>query len=161
MKHKQIAALIRCFGWIVLSECAGFVGSIFTFSAIPTWYASLVKPVFSPPNWLFGPVWTTLYALMGIAAYRISVRGRSKKFDQQSIRLFLWHLVVNALWSIVFFGLRNIGGGLVVIGALWVMIAVLIARFWKTDRIAAALLLPYIAWVSFASLLNYQLWLLN
>ena len=159
-KHLPIkwGALI---GWIVLCEAAGIIGSLFTVSSIPTWYASLVKPSFSPPNWLFGPVWTILYTLMGIAAYRIWRLGMSKKTVRSALFLFLFHLVLNAIWSIIFFGGQNIPLGFVDIAALWVTIIVLIFRFCTLDQISAYLLLPYLAWVSFATVLNYNLWLLN
>ncbi|MCX6791514.1 MAG: tryptophan-rich sensory protein [Candidatus Gottesmanbacteria bacterium] len=139
---------------IIVCLSAGLIGSLFTFAAIPTWYATLIKPSFSPPNWLFGPVWTTLYVLMGIAMYLV---WRKRK----SLNLFLIHLVFNAGWSIVFFGLHSILGGMVTIIILWGLIFTLIRTFYRIDRRTAYLLIPYLVWVSFASILNFSLLILN
>ncbi len=133
---------------------AGIIGSLATFPSIPTWYATLVKPSFSPPNWLFGPVWTTLYVLMGIAMYLVW----QKKGE---LKIFMLHLAVNAGWSIVFFGFRSISGGMVMIIVLWVLIVAIIKMFYRVDKTAAYLLIPYLAWVSFASFLNFSLLMLN
>lgn len=146
---------------IGLSLGAGLIGSLFTFSAIPTWYATLNKPSFNPPNYLFGPVWTTLYILMGIALYLVWRKGLRKKSIRFAFSLFLIHLVVNSLWSIVFFGMHQIFLALVVILVLWLMIIVLIKIFWEIDKTAAYLLMPYLFWVSFATLLNFSIWQLN
>jgi benzodiazapine receptor len=139
---------------IVVCLSAGFIGSVFTFPSIPTWYASLVKPSFSPPNWIFGPVWTTLYILMGIAMYLVWQK-------KGSLKLFLVHLGFNAGWSIVFFGLRSILGGMAVIITLWGLIVYLTRAFYRIDKRAAYLLTPYLIWVSFASVLNFSLLILN
>ena len=147
--------------WILLCESAGIIGALFTTPSIPTWYAGLVKPPFNPPGWIFGPVWITLYAMMGIAAYRISQLGLRKPAVRSAVFLFLVHLLINTIWSIIFFGGQNIALGFVDIGALWVMIIILTLRFDRLDPISAYLMLPYLAWVSFASVLNYNLWLLN
>lgn len=155
MKKLNLPKLIL---YIAICEGAGIIGSFFTASAIPTWYAFLNKPSFSPPNFLFGPVWVTLYALMGIAVYLIKNSGKNIK---STLSLFWVHLFFNATWSIVFFGLRNPLLGLVNIIILWFLIVMVILRFWKINKWAGILLLPYLAWVSFASFLNYNLWLLN
>jgi benzodiazapine receptor len=139
---------------IVVCLSAGFIGSVFTFPSIPTWYASLVKPSFSPPNCIFGPVWTTLYILMGIAMYLVWQK-------KGSLKLFLVHLGFNAGWSIVFFGLRSILGGMAVIITLWGLIVYLTRAFYRIDKRAAYLLTPYLIWVSFASVLNFSLLILN
>jgi benzodiazapine receptor len=133
---------------------AGLIGSLFTFASIPTWYAGLTKPPFSPPNWIFGPVWTTLYILMGIAMYLVWVK-------KGSLKLFFLQLVFNAGWSVVFFGLRSILGGMIVISILWVLIVAVTDTFYRIERLAAYLLIPYLVWVSFASILNFSLLLLN
>lgn len=146
---------------IVACLSAGLVGSLFTFPSIPTWYAGLTKPSFSPPNWLFGPVWTTLYILMAIAMYLVWQKGLKKKNIRQAIHLFLIHLTVNAGWSIVFFGLHSILGGMVMIIILWGMIFTLIREFYRIDTRASYLLVPYIVWVSFAGILNFSILLLN
>lgn len=146
---------------ILLCESAGILGSLFTVSSIPTWYASLAKPSFSPPNWVFGPVWTTLYALMGVALYLIWMKGLKKRASRQAVTVFAIQLTLNALWSIVFFGGHSILGGLVVIAALWLLIILTIVKFWKISKTAGWLLLPYLAWVSFAAILNASLFKLN
>lgn len=146
---------MKLFISLLLPQLAGLVGSLFTFSAIPTWYATLNKPSFSPPNWVFGPVWTTLYILMGISLYLVWSKGK------RGVALFKFHLVINALWSILFFGLRSPILGLITIIILWIMILALIKIFWKIDKTASVLLWPYLAWVSFASVLNLAILLLN
>lgn len=152
---------VHLVAWILLCETAGIIGGFFTAPAIPTWYAGLAKPWFSPPNWLFAPVWTTLYALMGVSAYRIWRLGVRRKEIKSVINLFLIHLVVNALWSLVFFGLKNISLALFIIVLLWILIYILIKRFSKIDPLSSYLLVPYLGWVSFATLLNFALWVLN
>ena len=148
-------------GFIVLSLLAGAIGSVFTFQSIPTWYASLQKPWFNPPNWVFGPVWTLLYILMGSAAYLIYEKRLKNKEVRSALEVFGIQLALNATWSIVFFGLRSITGGLVIIILLWLSIIWAIALFWKLSRNAALLLSPYILWTSFAALLNLSLLFLN
>lgn len=155
MKKINYPALIFS---IVLCESAGIIGSIFTVSAIPTWYISLVKPAFSPPNYLFGPVWLTLYLLMGVSLYLIWKKGKK---TLGLVKLFLIHLVLNSLWSIIFFGLKNIGLAFVEILILWGIILVLTLKFYKVNKTAAYLLIPYQLWVSFATILNLSVWLLN
>jgi tryptophan-rich sensory protein len=146
---------------VVLCELAGVVGSVFTFPSIPTWYASLEKPSFNPPNWLFAPVWLILYALMGVAAYFVWSKGLESKGAKVALSVFVVQLFLNVLWSNVFFGLHSIFYGLVIIIALWLSIASTILAFAKVSKNAAALLFPYILWVSFAAILNYNIWLLN
>lgn len=140
---------------LLLPQLAGLVGSLFTFSAIPTWYATLNKPSFSPPNWIFGPVWTILYILMGISLYLVWSKGK------RGVALFKFHLVINSSWSIVFFGLRSPFLGLIVIVVLWITILALIRIFWKINKLASVLLWPYLAWVSFATVLNFAILILN
>lgn len=155
MKKINYPALIFS---ILLCEAAGFIGSIFTVSAIPTWYASLVKPSFSPPNYLFAPVWITLYFLMGISLYLIWQKGKK---TLGLVKLFLIHLVLNSLWSFIFFGLKNPGLAFGEILLLWGIILVLALKFYRVNKISAYLLLPYQLWVSFATILNLSIWLLN
>lgn len=147
--------------FIVLAQSAGLLGSLFTFSAIPTWYATLDKPFFSPPNYLFGPVWTTLYALMGIAAYLIYRRFQFGKKAKLFWQVYWTQLVLNTLWSILFFGFKEPGLAFVEIGALWYFIVRTIQEAKKLNKIAMYLLYPYLAWVSFASLLNLAIYMLN
>lgn len=145
---------------ILIAECAGLLGVFFTLHAIPEWYVFLNKPSFSPPNWIFGPMWTLLYALMGVAAYRVWIRTSSSS-RIEAISAYGIQLGLNALWTPIFFGLRNPMLGLVVIASLLVMIIVTIFRFGKIDRAAAALLVPYLVWVTFAAILNLAIVVLN
>jgi tryptophan-rich sensory protein len=146
---------------ILICLLAGGLGTIFTFSAIPTWYATLNKPVFSPPNYLFGPVWTILYILMGISVYMIYIKGLKTKKVRDAIYLFGIQLILNAIWSPIFFGLKNTLLALFVIIAMWIYIFRTILAFEKIERKAALLLVPYILWVSFATILNFSVWFLN
>jgi translocator protein len=157
MKIKWAALAL----FILLSLSAGAIGSIFTLPAISGWYASLAKPSFSPPNWLFGPVWTTLYVLMGISAYVVWKKGAGEKAANIALIIFAMQLVLNLEWSVVFFGMRSPHFALLAIFALWLMIVATIREFYKIDRRAAYLLVPYILWVSFAAVLNYFVWVLN
>ncbi len=146
---------------IVVSELAGIIGSVFTAPSITGWYAGIVKPVLNPPAWVFGPVWTTLFALMGIAAFLVWKKGLDHKDVKIALGIFIGQLVLNALWSIIFFGLHSLGGAFVEIVFLWLAILATIIAFAKISRPAAWLLLPYILWVSFAGYLNYSIWVLN
>lgn len=146
---------------LVVPQLAGLFGSIFTVAAIPAWYASLVKPSFSPPSWLFGPVWFILYLLMGISIYLIWQKIGENKKVRTALWFFWIHLVFNAVWSPVFFGLKNPGFALVNIILIWLFIIVLIVKFWNINKWSTYLLIPYLFWVSFATVLNYFLWYLN
>lgn len=145
---------------IVIAQAAGFIGSIFTFSSIPTWYASLVKPSFAPPNWLFGPAWILLYTLMGTAAYLVW-KKRGMPGVKSALLFYGVHLALNALWSIIFFGMKSPGLAFVEIIILWVLILVVGLKFLKIERLAGLLFIPYIAWVTFAAILNFAVWRLN
>lgn len=147
--------------FVLVCELAGVIGSVFTTPSIPGWYAGLAKPSFNPPNWIFGPVWTTLYAMMGLAAYLVYAKGPRRSEVKKALAVFAVQLVLNALWSIVFFGAHMILGAAVVIVLLWVMILESIVLFSKISKTAAYLLIPYILWVSFATILNISLYILN
>lgn len=151
--------LIKLLGYIFVCEAAGVIGSLFTFSSIQNWYQFLNKPAFSPPNWIFGPVWTVLYALMGIALFRV-VEKKTKNISN-AVKLFWWQLGFNFIWTPVFFGARNLGGAFLIIAILFVLIVMTIKSFAKIDRISAYLLAPYLVWVGFASILNFSVWILN
>lgn len=158
MKIKQIfEALVA----ILICQAAGIIGSIFTANNIQTWYINLNKPFFNPPNWIFGPVWFTLYCLMGIALYLIWKKRNSIPQAKTGINIFLIHLVFNALWSIVFFALHQIALSVLNIIILLGLIIYLTRSFYKIDARAAYLMFPYVAWVSFASILNISLLILN
>ncbi|NYZ74046.1 tryptophan-rich sensory protein [Candidatus Micrarchaeota archaeon] len=158
MQGKDITVLA---GFIMICLAAGGIGSLFTMQSIPTWYAGLNKPDFSPPNWVFGPVWTTLYILMGIAAYLVYAKGMKKKEIRGALMIFGGQLVLNTLWSILFFGLHSPLYGFVCIIALWLAIAATIWKFYGVSKNAGLLLVPYILWVSFASVLNLFIWMMN
>lgn len=146
---------------LALPQLAGLIGSAFTISAIPTRYADLEKPGFSPPSWLFGPVWVLLYILMGISIYLIWQKTEENKKAKGAIFLFWFHLIFNASWSIIFFGFQNPGLAFVNIIIIWLLIIILMIKFWKINKWSAYLLIPYLLWVSFAGALNYFIWRLN
>jgi translocator protein len=143
---------------IAVCEAAGLVGTVFTISAIPSWYAALQKPWFTPPNWLFAPVWLTLYLLMGVTLYLLW--GKRQQAGA-ALEAFAIQLILNVAWSVVFFGAHELFYGFVVIAALWAVILVTMVLSYRVSRGAAALLLPYILWVTIASALNYYVWVLN
>ena len=142
-------------------ELAGIATTPFTISSIPTWYQTLQKPPFSPPNWIFGPVWTILYFLMGVVAYLIWVKGLEKKAVKTALKFFLAQLLFNFFWSLLFFGLHSPILGLIDILILWALILITIIKFSKISKTAAYLLVPYLLWVSFATILNLSIVLLN
>ncbi len=158
-KHSKID-IPKLAASIGICLLAGAVGSIFTVSAIPNWYATLAKPFFAPPNWVFAPVWTTLYVIMGISLFLVWRKGFNKK-TKNAINIFTIQLALNVLWSLAFFGLKSPIAGFVVIIALWAAIAATTMKFMKIEKNAGLLLIPYIAWVSVAALLNLSIVLLN
>ncbi len=146
---------------VVPVVAAGVIGNLATLPNIPTWYAGLIKPTFNPPNAVFGPVWTTLYVMMAVAFWRIlrlspRVTGRAS-----AIGWFLTQMLLNALWSVAFFGLHAPLYGLVVIALLIACLFTTLTLFWRIDTLAGILLIPYLAWVLFASVLNAAIWQLN
>lgn len=153
--------LLKLAGCVVLCELVGLAGTPFTTAAIPTWYATLEKPFFSPPNWLFGPVWTVLYLMMGVSLYLIAQHGWKKPKVRTALSYFGLQLVLNLLWSISFFGLRSPVLGLINIVLLWLAILLTIKKFNPLSKTASYMLVPYLAWVSFATLLNAAIWWLN
>jgi tryptophan-rich sensory protein len=151
---KLIVSIVAC-------EGAGGIGAIFTTPAIPTWYKGLKKPAFTPPNSVFGPVWITLYLLMAIAVFLVWFEGLSQEGATVAFAVFWSQLVLNILWSVIFFGLKSLLGGMVLIFLLWIAILVNIILFFGVSPIAGGLLIPYIIWVSIAANLNVQVWKLN
>lgn len=145
---------------IIVSELVGILSAPITINAIPGWYAQLTKPPFNPPNWIFGPVWTFLYMLMGISFGIIWNMKSSKKTKKAKI-YFLFQLFLNFLWSIGFFGLHSPIMGLAIIIPLWILILLCILRFYPLSKIASYLFIPYLMWVSFAAILNFSLFILN
>ncbi len=146
---------------IVICQIAGALGAVVTAPAIPAWYAGLTKPAINPPNWVFGPVWTLLYTLMGIAVYLVWKKGIKKPRVRLAVTVFGIHLAVNTAWSIVFFGFHAIASALFVIFILWSLIVILMKLFHPIDKRATYFLVPYLAWVSFAAILNFWLLILN
>ena len=148
---KLIISLIVC-------QLAGAIGSVFTVSSVGSWYSGLAKPFFNPPSWLFGPVWTILYLLMGISLYLVWTKKLKSK---TALYIFGVQLVLNTLWSIFFFGLQQPLLAFIEIIFLWIMIMLTIIYFYKISKTAAYLLIPYILWVSFAAVLNIAIVVLN
>jgi translocator protein len=146
---------------IIICQCAGLIGSIFTRRSISEWYAFINKPAFNPPNWVFAPVWTCLFTLMGIAAFLVWRKGIQAPGVKNALYIFLLQLTLNSLWSIIFFGCRSIGGGLVVIVCLFLVILWTIKVFLNISKPAGLLLIPYVAWVGFAFILNVAFLILN
>jgi benzodiazapine receptor len=140
---------------------ASVLGNIATMPQINGWYATIAKPSFNPPNWVFGPVWTILFLMIGYAFYRVLRTPDFTPSRRAAIAIFLVQMALNAAWSWAFFAAQSPLAGLLVIAPLWLSIIATIAVFWRVDTIAGALLLPYLAWVSFASVLNFAIWRLN
>ena len=146
---------------LILPFIAGVVGSRFTIKEIPSWYSTLRKPHFNPPTWIFAPAWTLLYLLMGTAFYLIWTGAAPGAARHAAMAVFGLHLVVNALWSFIFFGRHNLFWALVDVVVLWFLVLVLIGMFWALCPAAGMLLVPYACWVSFAMVLNHAIWQLN
>jgi tryptophan-rich sensory protein len=153
-----VAFLAICFG-------AAALGGWSTSRSVNTWYPTLRKPSFLPPGWVFGPVWTVLYAAMAVAAWRVRRAAERTParatVGQQALVAWGVQLALNVAWSAVFFGQRRVGAAVAVLAALWIAIAVCIERSARVSRQAALLLLPYLAWTSFAAALNVRIWQLN
>jgi translocator protein len=159
---RQINPWLAAFIAILPVVAASLIGSAVTIPQIPGWYAGLAKPPFNPPNWLFAPVWTTLFALMALAAFRVLRRPVDTPGRGQTLVAYHVQLALNMLWSCVFFGLNSPAGGLVVIALLLAAMIWTMRRFAGLgDRLSVGLFVPYLAWVSFASLLNGAIWWLN
>jgi translocator protein len=181
MKYNN---LFKFFTSIIICELAGIIGSFFTIPQINDWYKGLNKPFFSPPNWIFGPAWTTLFVLMGISLYLVWIKKWipknkiksknikiwnlwSRKFFVGSwqkaniILIFILQLVLNILWSIIFFGAHSPGTAFFELLMLWFAIIFTIVNFYRVSKTAAVLLVPYILWVTFAGVLNFFIWIIN
>lgn len=150
-------AIIGFIVWLAVTFSAASFGSLFRPGA---WYAELTKPTWNPPNSVFGPVWTILYLLMAISAWLIWREG-GYRARENTLRLYLGQLVLNAMWSALFFGLHSLLGSALEITLLWFAILATLVAFWKVKPLAGALLIPYLLWVTFASVLNWTLWALN
>ena len=161
MEKNTLLAISRLIASVVICQLAGVIGSLFTTPAIPTWYATLRKPSFTPPNWIFSPVWIALFVLMGIAAFLVWNKGLSDQKVKIALSIFALQLILNVLWSVMFFGLRSPLAGLIEIAVLWMAILLTIFYFFKVSHVAGILLIPYFLWVSFAAVLNFSIWRLN
>jgi len=145
---------------ILIAQAAGMIGSVFTVSSVGTWFETIAKPSWNPPGWVFGPVWITLYTLMGVSGYLVW-QQRDMPGAKLALSIYGIHLVFNALWSVLFFGLKNPGLAFAEILVLLSLIVATTVLFWKINSWAGMLMIPYIAWVSFAAFLNYTIWQLN
>jgi tryptophan-rich sensory protein len=157
-RRVEIAKLVSS---LILCQLAGMTGPIFTKPAILSWYVPLKKPFFTPPDWMFAPVWIILYILMGFAAFLVWRKGWHQKQTRSALILFGVQLILNALWSFMFFGLRSPLAGLIEISILSVAILLTLQSFLQISRVAGLLLIPYFLWVAFASGLNLSIWVLN
>ena len=158
MTGKKILTLIIAIGICLL---AGYIGSYYTTPEIPTWYAGLQKPDINPPSWVFAPVWTVLYIMMGFSLYLILLSDLKKQEVQFGLILFIFQLMVNIGWSFFFFGLHSTFFGFLAIVLLWAVLLCTIIQVWRFSIPAAVLLMPYFVWVSFAGYLNYEILILN
>lgn len=156
----KISHTIKLIISILLPLSVGAIAGMFTSQAVPIWYASLNKPSFSPPNWVFGPVWTTLYILLGISFFLIWKEEASKERDL-AIKVFSIQMLLNFAWSFLFFYFNLIGAALIEIILLWISIASMIYLFYKIKPVAAYMNIPYLLWVSFATILNAGYYFLN
>jgi tryptophan-rich sensory protein len=146
---------------VLVCVSVGYLSGTVTRESITTWYPTLVKPVFNPPNWIFAPVWTLLYIMMGIAAGLVWTSEFEQKTVKKALGFFAIQLGLNALWSYLFFGLHNPLLALIEIVLLWLMIFETYNQFKKIDKVSGFLMIPYLAWVSFATILNASIWWLN
>jgi benzodiazapine receptor len=146
---------------VLIVLVAGSVGTLATLSQITTWYVALAKPAWTPPNDWFGPIWSTLYILMGIALFLVWRQGLDRRDVRFAVLIFAVQLILNVLWSVVFFGMHSLLGGFILIMLLWIAILANIIAFYVISKPAGLLLVPYIIWVSIASYLNYSVYLLN
>jgi translocator protein len=162
IKFKMMQRILRIATVVATCLVIGYFSGMETRESITTWYPTLVKPIFNPPNWLFGPVWTLLYIMMGVAGGMIWNR---LEFDEKNVKkafvFFIIQLTLNALWSYLFFGLHNPLLALIEIVLLWLMIYETYNQFKKIEPFAGILLIPYLSWVSFATVLNGSIWWLN
>jgi tryptophan-rich sensory protein len=161
MQKSELNNTLKLVTSIIICLLAGYIGSIFTSPSIPAWYANLEKPPFNPPAWIFAPVWTMLFVLMGISAYLVWDKGAQNKDVRLSLFIFGVQLMLNVLWSFLFFRMHSPFYAFVEIIILWAAIALTILNFYRISRTAGLMLIPYILWVSFAAVLNFYILRLN
>jgi benzodiazapine receptor len=157
----DMKVIVKLISSVSLCLFTGFVGSFSTMDSVSTWYADLAKPSFNPPDWAFGVVWPILYVMMGVAAFLVWNMGIISSRTKVALGLFVFQLVLNGLWTPIFFGLHMMGLALAEIILLWIAILLTIIAFWRISKLATYLLIPYILWISFAIVLNASLWHLN
>jgi len=150
----------RLAGWILLVGAVAAAGALITESQVASWYAPLAKPNFTPPNWVFGPVWTVLYLLMAIAIWLVTEQYPREE-NEFAIGMFLCQLTANFFWTLFFFEWHLLAISLLTLCTLWVLVGTTLFAFWQRSKPAALLLVPYFAWISFAFLLNAEIWRLN
>jgi tryptophan-rich sensory protein len=156
-KTRQFPALLVL---VLITAAAAAIGSLATVESLPVWYPALAKPAWNPPAWVFGPVWTVLYLMMAVAAWLVWLR-REECEVVPALGAYLLQLTLNACWSLIFFGLHEPGWAFGEIVVLWVAIAITLRAFWRVTPAAGWLFVPYLAWVTFAAVLNFTLWRMN
>lgn len=155
MRHKLSRLLLA----LIIPQAAGLLGSLFTSQGVNTWYKTINKPSFNPPDWIFAPVWTLLFILMGVSFYLVWQTTFARK--KCAYRIFFIQLIFNILWSVIFFGFQNPQLAFMEILVLWIMIFINICFFYQINKLASYLMIPYLAWVTFAAVLNFSIWQLN
>lgn len=161
MERKPLSDWIKAPVSIISSLLIGFAGNVFNFESLETWYPTLIKPDWTPPNWLFAPVWSTLFILMGISTFLVWREGFDKRSVKIALGVYVIQFALNLMWSWAFFGLQSPLFGFIVIVVLWIAIFVNIILYARVSKIAAAILIPYIVWVTIASALNFSVYILN
>lgn len=170
MKFRKDVCKVRVenmknLGWILLtfglSYVVAVVGGWVTMPSLGGWYAELQKPEFNPPNWIFGPVWSVLYTLMGLAGYLVIKDGLQGRFERVGFGLHLGQLILNLAWSYVFFGYQQVYNAMWILFALWFLVAGCVVWYWQRSRWAGIVMIPYLLWISFAGVLNFAIWRLN
>ena len=159
-KATDLGPWLRLAGWICLVGTVAATGAIITQPQVDGWYVQLVKPDFTPPNWIFGPVWSTLYLMMAVAVWLVSEQP-SREENEFAVGMFLCQLTANFFWSLFFFQWHLLAISLLTLCTLWVLVATTLFAFWQRSKPAALLLVPYLAWITFAFALNAEIWRLN
>ncbi|MFH1452481.1 MAG: TspO/MBR family protein [Armatimonadota bacterium] len=160
-RESRLSDILRFFVSIIICQLAGIIGAFFTSASVSSWYVTLNKPSFTPPEWLFAPVWTSLYFLMSISLFLVWRKYKCEKQAGEALKIFMIQLLLNILWSLAFFGMEAPLSGLVIIIILLIFILITIVKFYNISKSAAILLIPYFLWVCYASVLNFYLWRLN
>lgn len=158
---RRSPLFLRLIFFLLLCQATCLIGSLFTAPSIPTWYTALIKPPFTPPNWVFPVVWETLFVMMAVAAFIVHNAGRHDNEGKAALTLFFIQLVLNISWSALFFGLQSPFLAFMEIMILWIAIALTMILFFNISVIAGLLLFPYILWVTFAMILNFRIFQLN